>query len=568
MSSGTQETSEPKKAVIYCRVSSKAQQEEGHGLDSQETRCRQHAAARGYEVAAVFPDTITGGIDFMQRPGMVALLSFLDAQPDEKFVVIFDDLKRFARDTRFHLDLRDAFRARDADIECLNFKLDDSPEGEFIETIIAAQGALERKQNGRQVAQKMKARMESGYWVHNAPVGYKYEEVKGRGKMLFPDEPLASIVREAFEGYADGRFQSQAEIRRFFESLPDFPRNKKGVITQQRVADILTHPLYTGYICSETYGLSWLKGQHEALISLEIFDKVQERRKGTARGPARKNIGDDFALRGFVACGDCGKPLRSSISRGNGGHYPYYLCQTKGCEAYGKSIPRDRLEGDVAEIVKSLQPGKILYDLTRAMFRDAWNQRLAQAEAAVKSAKRHILEIEKQVETLLSRIMKATNAAVIAAYEDKIGGLEREKRTLSEKLSNPAPEKGKFDEMLELSLKFLANPYKLWETGDITLRRTVLRLAFTDRISYHRNKGPRTSKTALIFKALRGDSDSGVCFGAAERNRTSTGKAHSALNAARLPVPPRPLTNFMPHEGKHAFAGNFLRYAHPNPLRQ
>lgn len=48
----------------------------------------------------------------MKRPGMVALLSFLDAQLDTRFVVIFDDLKRFARDTRFHLDLREAFRAR------------------------------------------------------------------------------------------------------------------------------------------------------------------------------------------------------------------------------------------------------------------------------------------------------------------------------------------------------------------------------------------------------------------------------------------------------------------------
>ena len=28
--------------------------------------------------------------------------------------------------------------------------------------------------------------------------------------------------------------------------------------------------------------------------------------------------------------------------------------------------------------------------------------------------------------------------------------------------------------------------------------------------------------------------------GAVERNRTSTGYAHSALNAARLPIPPRP----------------------------
>lgn len=136
---------EPVKAVIYCRVSSKSQEEEGHGLESQETRYREYARAKGYAVEATFPDTITGGGDFMQRPGMKALLSYLDAQPDQSYVVIFDDLKRFARDTRFHLDLRDAFRLRGARIECLNFKFEDTPEGEFIETLMAAQGQLERK---------------------------------------------------------------------------------------------------------------------------------------------------------------------------------------------------------------------------------------------------------------------------------------------------------------------------------------------------------------------------------------------------------------------------------------
>src|SRR5688572_23184055 len=104
------------KALIYCRVSAKTQEAEGHGLESQEHRCRQHAAEKGYEVAAVFPDTISGGGDFMKRRGMVALLSFIDAQPGEPFVVIFDDLKRFARDTRFHIELREAFRKRGAHI--------------------------------------------------------------------------------------------------------------------------------------------------------------------------------------------------------------------------------------------------------------------------------------------------------------------------------------------------------------------------------------------------------------------------------------------------------------------
>lgn len=159
------------KAVIYCRVSSTKQKLEGSGLESQEQRCRAYADEKGYVVEAVFPDDVSGGGDFMRRPGMVALLSYLDAQKGKPYAVIFDDLKRFARDTEFHLKLRREFAKRGAIIECLNFRFEDTPEGKFIETVIAAQGELEREQNRRQVVQKMKARVESGFWVFRAPVG-------------------------------------------------------------------------------------------------------------------------------------------------------------------------------------------------------------------------------------------------------------------------------------------------------------------------------------------------------------------------------------------------------------
>ena len=473
-----------------------------------------------YTIGVLSELTITGGGDFMKRPGMVALLSFLDAQPDENFVVIFDDLKRFARDTRFHLDLRDAFRKRDARIECLNFKFDETPEGEFIETIMAAQGALERKQNGRQVAQKMKARMQNGYWIHNPPVGYRYQTIKGHGKLLIRNEPLASVIKDGFEGYASGRFQTQAEVKRFFETHPDFPRNKHGEVKQQRVTDILTQPIYAGYICSETYGINWLKAQHESLISLETFDKVQKRRQSVAHAPARKNIGDDFALRGFVCCGDCEKPLRSSWSKGKYKSYAYYLCQTKGCASYGKSIPRDKLEGDFAGIVKTLQPSKPLFTLARMMFRDIWDHRLAKADEAVQSLKQHLRQSDKQIEGLLDRILNASSDAVIRTYEQKITELESSKVRLHDQLANQQPSKGKFEEVLELSLKFLANPWKLWESGEIALQRMVLRLAFTDRLIYHRNEGARTPKTALPFKALGGISTRLVESGASRGTRT------------------------------------------------
>jgi DNA invertase Pin-like site-specific DNA recombinase len=61
-------------ALIYCRVSSTKQRLDGSGLDSQEQRCRSYAASSGYNVEAVFPDDVSGGGDFMKRPGMVALL--------------------------------------------------------------------------------------------------------------------------------------------------------------------------------------------------------------------------------------------------------------------------------------------------------------------------------------------------------------------------------------------------------------------------------------------------------------------------------------------------------------
>ena len=72
----------------------------------------------------VFPDDITGGTDFMERPGMRAMLAYLDAKQGQSYVVIFDDLKRFARNTEFHIKLRREFAERGARVECLNFKFD------------------------------------------------------------------------------------------------------------------------------------------------------------------------------------------------------------------------------------------------------------------------------------------------------------------------------------------------------------------------------------------------------------------------------------------------------------
>ena len=83
----------------------------------------------------------------------------------------------------------------------------------------------------------------------------------------------------------------------------------------------------------------------------------------------------------------------------------------------------------------------------------------------------------------MDRIVEADNATVIKAYEKKIDSLEKEKIILQENQAEPAPTTRDFSAALVLSLKFLSKPWKLWESGTISLRRTVLKLVFADHLS-------------------------------------------------------------------------------------
>ena len=459
---------------------------------------------QGYDVEAVFPDDTSGGGDFMKRPGMRAMLAYLDAQPEKRYVVIFDDLKRFARDTEFHFKLKSEFAARGARIECLNYNFDDTPEGKFVETIFAAQGELEREQNRRQTLQKMRARVEKGYWVFQAPRGYRYARSREHGKLLVPDEPVASIVREAMEGYASGRFDSQVEVKRFLEAQPEYPKElPNGEIRNQRVFELMTRPVYAGYVEAATWGISLRKGHHEGLISFATYQRIQERLTEGAKAPARKDLNADFPLRGFVLCDDCDKPLTACWSRSKTGtRHPYYLCSTKGCESYRKSIRRDDMEGEFEAILHRLQPRGRFIELARAMFDAAWDMRLAQAKSHAESLKRDQADVQKQIDQLLDRIVEASNGSVIAAYEARINKLEIRKLALAEKAAVAGKSRHTREELFEPALTFLSKPWKLWETGRLDLRRIVLRLAFSSRISHRRGEGFRTPNLALPFKHL------------------------------------------------------------------
>ena len=496
-------------AVIYCRVSSKAQTKRGDGLGSQENRCREYATYKGYPVEDVFTDDVSGSL--ADRPGILAMLDWLRKHRRQSPVVIIDDISRIARDVRTHFKLRELVTAAGGTLKSPSIEFGEDSDSILIENMLASVSQHQREKNSEQTKNRMRARTLNGYWVFQAPIGYRYERQSGHGNLLVRNEPYASILQEALEGYASGRFETQVEVKRFLERQPEYPKDlPNGEIRNQRVAEILTRPVYAGYIEVPNWNVSLRKGHHEGLISFETFDKIQKRLHGTAKAPARKDINADFPLRGFILCNDCGKPLTACWSQGKNRKYPYYLCPTKGCESYRKSIKRDELEEAFEGLLQGLEPSTGLYELAKAMFRDAWDMKRAQTVDAAKTMKASIKRIETEIEKLLDRIVDAGNDSVVAAYEKRIAKLEREKTLAEEKLSTAGKPRTTLEESFEHAFRFLSSPWSIWKNADLTLKKTVLRLAFSEPVPYCRNQGLRTPNLAFPFKAL-GEFCTGKC---------------------------------------------------------
>ncbi|WP_417449542.1 recombinase family protein [Kordiimonas sp.] len=502
----TSDTGTTQKAVIYCRVSSKAQTKRGDGLGSQETRAREYARMKGYEVVKVFTDDLTGRTT--ARPGMKAMLSFLRKHRKDNCAVIIDDISRLARNVQAHWDLRRTILEAGGQLQSPSIEFRQDADSRMVENVLAGAAQHQSEKNAEQTLNRMRARLMNGYWVFAKPIGYRYEKSKGQGNVLVRDEPLASILEEALHGFATGRFETKAEVARFLETFPEYPKDRNSTVHYQRVHDILTRPIYAGYIEHKPWNIPFMKGKHHdehRLIDLRDYERIQDRLNGGAKVPARANINADFPLRGFILCGDCNNPLTACWSKSKTGtKHPYYLCHHKGCASYRKSIRRDLIENEFTDILASLKPSSKLLELSKAMWKQIWDFRLGSAASVAQAAKREVQAVQKQIDTLLDRLVDASTPSVIAAYENRIDKLEREKLILEERAEKShKPQRG-FDEMFELAMQFLSNPCRIWENGNLPEKHMVLKMAFLERIAYQRNEGFRTPETTLPFKVLGG----------------------------------------------------------------
>jgi DNA invertase Pin-like site-specific DNA recombinase len=331
-----------KRAVIYARVSSRKQADDGVSMDAQIEQCSARAAVLGAQVARVFRDDGISGRSTKGRAGFLAAVAYCEAAPVDFFITW--STSRFARNA---IDLwvhQDQLKALGTRLECLNADIDDDTDAGFINRVfMGAMDQMVSRQIARDTLRSMKQSASEGYFTGGrVPFGYRTEP-DGKRARLLPDDDEAPTVRRAFTLCLQG-----LGALSIGQTLNDSGMLRRGERWKKTsLLYLLRNELYTGI---KTFNRAnkktgqdkprseWVQVEsHPALVSRSDFEKVQIMMK--ERAPARHEGGtprSGFVFSGLLRCGVCGQALQVINGTGRGGVlYNYY-----GCCAHRKGQPR------------------------------------------------------------------------------------------------------------------------------------------------------------------------------------------------------------------------------------
>lgn len=503
-------------ALIYPRVSSERQVVEGHGLDSQTKRNVDYAENMHYLVFNVYAEEgVSGGL--FDRPKMKQLLNDIEMlksrEPDCEVVVIFDDIKRLARDLEIHFALKKEIYGRGGRVESPNFRFEDTPTGKFTEQVMAAAAELERNQNKLQVSQKMKARLERGYWTFCPPPGLVNIKDKIHGKILVSQEPIASIFKAAIEGFCDRRLITQQDVVDFIYDQYHIQKINRQ-ISIHGVQELLTEPLYAGIIQYKKWGVSRRKGHFNGIITETCFDEVQRILADRTRPKARRDSNPDFPLRGLVLCSVCHKPLTASWNKSrNGTKYPNYFCKTKGCLRRYKVSRKPKLENDFLALIQHSPKKPFISELANTVLADVWKQYKDIYIGEQQSHQKRLQELSAAITNLTSRVAKTNDDVLIASYEQEISKLAGERKQYESVSYPPRYTSEQFGTATRKVMEVLENPVGMWQSGNLDDQLTVYFMHFDQKPTYDKELGFGTAQlgqSVSLFRSLGSDKNHSV----------------------------------------------------------
>jgi site-specific DNA recombinase len=304
------------KAVIYLRVSTKEQTEEGYSIPAQAEACRRFIADRGWELAEEYVDRGESART-ADRPQLQAMLARL-AEDQSINCLVVHKLDRLARNLEDHAAVRAALRKAGVQLHSVTESLEDSASGKLVEGILASIAEFYSANLGQEIRKGLDQKATQGGWPTKAPIGYRNVRRDGagrRGESVLEPDHQAPLVVWAFDRYATGELSVAALTERLAEKgLRNRLGNPPGISAVHRM---LNNPVYAGVV--RWRGVD-RDGTHEPLVSRELYDKVQ-RVLGAHSTGGERSWKHDHYLKGALVCTECGSRLYYTFIKGRFGYF-------------------------------------------------------------------------------------------------------------------------------------------------------------------------------------------------------------------------------------------------------
>ena len=324
--------------VSYCRLSKDDNRTRYSSIEAQKQLALDYAQKKNWKIQKFYEDDdVTGFVENERRPAFYEMLQ--DIECGKIDVVIVKDLSRFGRKNSLTLTNIDYFK--ELGINLILTK-DSMLSGEFNlqedDDSMLGLSTWFNEKYVKELSAKVKIGMhhqqKNGTLLQGPKFGYLKTKIKGE---LIVDETVRETITTIYnlyeQGYGDRKIcfelndnyhfltPSQIVERDLREKGKTYAKPVKKIWDEHMVKRILNDEIYTGTLFTHKAELTGIhqkatrldrdkqyqfEKHHEAIISKEQFDRVQEIRKTRKESSAfytKKTR--SYIFGGFLRCGEC-----------------------------------------------------------------------------------------------------------------------------------------------------------------------------------------------------------------------------------------------------------------------
>jgi len=372
--------------ALYIRVST-LNQVDRDSLQTQEERLKAYCTANGIKEFKIYREAGFSAKD-TKRPAFEDLMRDIkEGKISGVFVIKLDRITRSMEDLLY---LTSFFNKNDVKFVSITESIDTSTAmGRAMQYLLGVFAQLEREVTAERVAVDMRHRAIKGKWNGGVvPYGYttqklliknyfqngiessKAAEICPEDKKLYVNPEESEIVKWIYK-----TFLKTNSIRRTTILL-----NARGVKTRKgdlwsktTIHRLLSSPTYVGkiwygkrktdpvsgkLIAQDKKTWTIVEGEHDAIISDDIFEKAQNLLSQNKGKPTKS--GRTYLLSGIIRCGLCGGAMTGHTFKKKPSQkiYSYYKCysqlQKGNIACQGLSLPAGELEGFIVEQLNEL----------------------------------------------------------------------------------------------------------------------------------------------------------------------------------------------------------------------